>query len=239
MKLAPNRAGGTAAVTLDATRTLFEAPRMAAIYAEVLGRHGIPTDPGTLGPLIREVWQEFSCLADPRYDRFASHAGGAPGYWRRFIERLCDRLEVDPPSRFASAELYERFAHAEAWRVYQDVAPTIAALRGQGMKLAVISNWDERLPRLLDNLGLSPHFDAVVYSQLAGVEKPHPAIFDQALARLGVAPERALHVGDSAREDVEGARAAGLQALQLVRGERAGDADSVIATLAELPQRLW
>ncbi len=228
-----------AAVTLDATRTLFEAPRMAAIYAEVLERHGIATDRGSLGPLIREVWQEFSCLADPRYDRFATHEGGAPGFWRRFVERLCERLEVDPPSRFATAELYERFAHADAWRLYEDVAPAIAALRARGMKLAVISNWDERLPRLLDDLGLSPHFDAVVYSQLAGVEKPHPAIFGEALARLSVEPERALHVGDSAREDVEGAQAAGLHAFQLVRGKRPAGDDSAIATLAELPQRLW
>lgn len=227
------------AVTLDATRTLFAAPRMAAIYAEVLERHGIAIDPGTLGSLIREVWQEFSCLADPRYDRFASHPGGAPGFWRRFVERLCDRLEVDPPSRFASAELYERFAHAGAWRLYPDVVPALAALRAQGMKLAVISNWDERLPRLLEDLGLSVHFDAVVSSQLAGVEKPHPEIFRQALALLSVEPERALHVGDSAREDVEGAQAAGLHALQLARGDRSAEDGSVIATLAELPRRLW
>ena len=63
-----------AAVTLDATRTLFHAPAMAAIYGEVLARHGVEIDGRTLGPLIREVWQEFSCTADPRRDRFAAHA---------------------------------------------------------------------------------------------------------------------------------------------------------------------
>ena len=81
----------------------------------------------------------------------------------------------------------------------------------------MVSNWDERLPPLLDDLGLGRRFDAVVYSAAVGVEKPDPRIFLHALERLGVEPEDAVHVGDSAREDVEGALAAGMEALHLVR----------------------
>lgn len=225
------------AVTLDATHTLFHAPRMAAIYAEVLGRHGLPVEAPTLGPLVREVWLEFSCNADPRRDRFASHPGGAPGFWRQFLERLCERLELEPASPFAASELYERFTHADAWEVYPDVAPALAALRGRKVKLAIVSNWDERLPRLVAALGLADFFDAVVYSQAVGVEKPNPAIFEQALARLGVEPSAALHVGDSAREDVEGAEAAGMSALLLERALQAKP--GALRSLTELGERLW
>jgi putative hydrolase of the HAD superfamily len=159
------------AVTFDATHTLFHAPRMAAIYSEVLTRHGMQIGPSVLRPLLRDVWQELSCSADPRHDRFAAHPQARAGFWRRFLERLCERLEVPPVSPFAARELYERFARADAWAVYPDVVPALQELRRRGLRLAVVSNWDERLPRLLLALDLAGYFDAIVFSQEAGVEK--------------------------------------------------------------------
>jgi putative hydrolase of the HAD superfamily len=228
------------AVTLDATQTLVRAPRMASIYAEVLARHGLVLEETRLAPLLREVWLEFSLAADPRRDRFAAHPGGATGFWRRFVERLCERLEVAPVSRFAASELYERFAQAESWQVFDDVPAALEALRRRGLRLAVISNWDERLPRLLRNLALASSFDTIVTSHAAGVEKPRPEIFRLALERLAVEPQDALHVGDSAREDVEGALAAGMHALRLERSaERTLAEARTLRSLADLGERLW
>jgi putative hydrolase of the HAD superfamily len=228
------------AVTLDATQTLFRSPRMAAIYAEVFARHGLEVDEARLRPLLGEVWQEFSLAADPRRDRFAAHPGGAFGFWRRFVERLCERLEAPPPSRFAASELYERFARADSWEVFPDVRPALALLARRGLRLAVVSNWDERLPRVLDGLGLGGSFAAIIFSQQAGVEKPRPEIFQLALERLEVRPENALHVGDSAREDVEGALATGMHALRLARdAAESADQSHTLRSLAGLAERLW
>ncbi len=99
----------------------------------------------------------------------------------------------------------------------------LAALRRAGLQLGVISNWDPRLPDLLEDLGLAGYFDVVVYSSAAGVEKPDRRIFLQALTRLRVSPGAALHVGDSRLEDAEGAMAAGLGALWLDRRKGTGD----------------
>jgi putative hydrolase of the HAD superfamily len=222
-----------AAVTFDATGTLFALGDLAATYRRVLGRHGIELAPETLARLLGEVWQEFECAARPERDRFAAHPGGALGFWSDVVTRVCLRAGAGAPSRFACAELFETFARAEAWRLDPEAAAVLDALGGRGLRLAVVSNWDERLPRLLDGLGLARRFDAIVFSQEVGVEKPHPRIFRAALARLGVPPEAALHVGDRKLEDVEGARGAGLGALWL---SRAGGGD--LATLAELPERL-
>jgi putative hydrolase of the HAD superfamily len=228
------------AVTLDATQTLFRSPRMAAIYAEVFARHGLEVDEARLRPLLGEVWQEFSLAADPRRDRFAAHPGGAFGFWRRFVERLCERLEAPPPSRFAASELYERFARADSWEVFPDVRPALALLARRGLRLAVVSNWDERLPRVLDGLGLGGSFAAIIFSQQAGVEKPRPEIFQLALERLEVRPENALHVGDSAREDVEGALATGMHALRLARdAAESADQSHTLRSLAGLAERRW
>ena len=106
-------------------------------------------------------------------------------------------------------------------------------LAARGVALAVVSNWDERLPRLLAALGLAERFAAIVVSAEVGVEKPHRRIFEIAAERLGVAPGRIVHVGDRRLEDVEGAEAAGLRALWLDRG---GGGD--LADLAALPERI-
>jgi putative hydrolase of the HAD superfamily len=222
------------AVTFDATGTLFHCPRLGEIYAEVLCRHGLDVEPAEVMRLIREVWQELSCVTVLGRDRFSSHPDGSRGWWRRFLARLAERLEAPTPSPFAAAELFERFARPDAWEVYPEVPAALAALAGEGLTLAVVSNWDDRLPRLLAGLGLAPRFSAVVYSAGIGIEKPDPRIFAAALSRLGVAPAAAVHVGDSGKEDVEGAIAAGMHALLLDRHGVGGD----LRDLAELPSRL-
>jgi putative hydrolase of the HAD superfamily len=223
-------ASGLEAVTFDVTHTLLECPSLGEQYAAVLARHGIEVEARDVETAIPLVWQELSASAEPSRDRFASHPRGARGFWQRFVERTCALVGAERPSRFAAAELYDRFARAEAWKVADGAPAMLLDLRRRGLKLAVISNWDERLPTLLDRLGLAPLFDATIVSALVGVEKPHPRIFDTALAALGVAPERALHVGDSRIDDFEGAQAAGMRALLL---SRRGDGD--LSQLSDLP----
>lgn len=222
------------AVTFDATGTLFHCPRRGEIYAEVLARHGISAEPAELSRLISQVWQELACVTELGRDRFAAHPGGPRGWWRRFLGRIAEHLGAPPPSPFAAAELFERFAQPDAWEVYPEVPEALEELAGEGLALAVVSNWDDRLPRLLAALELAPRFGVVVYSAAEGVEKPDPRIFSTALARLGVEPAAAVHVGDSRREDAEGATAAGMQALLLDRHAGRGD----LADLTELPERL-
>jgi len=221
------------AVTFDVTRTLIDCPSLGEQYARVLSRHGVEVDPRDVETAIPLVWQELSCSAHSSSDRFASHPRGARGFWHRFVERTCELVGAARPTMFATAELYDRFARAEAWRVADGAVGMLEELRRRGLKLAVISNWDERLPLLLERLGLAGYFDATIVSAIVGVEKPHPRIFETALTALGVASFRALHVGDSRRDDFEGAQGVGMQALWLAPS---GGGD--LRSLAELPARL-
>lgn len=220
-------------MTFDVTRTLMHCPRLAEIYAQVLRRHGLRVSVVELRKRLPLVWQELSCLASHRRDRFSSHPDGAEGWWRRYVIRLCEHLEVAEPSRFAAAELFARFGHAEAWTVFDDVRPCLERLRGLGLRLGVVSNWDHRLPRLLEELELAHYFDSITYSSACGLEKPHPRIFLACLEELEVAPERTLHVGDSALEDVEGAEAAGMLALRVERTD-GGDLWSLVRPLVRV-----
>lgn len=226
------------AITFDVTGTLVHSPRLAEIYREVLARHGVPAEAADLARLVPLVWQEMACSADMAEDRFTAHPEGARGWWQRFVERIGEHLGGPAPSPFAAAELFARFARAEAWEVYPEVPEVLAELHGRGFRLGVVANWDRRLPGLLAQLGLARHLDAVVYSAAAGVEKPHPRIFRAACRELEVDPQEALHVGDRVREDVEGALAVGMEALLLVRrrpgggGPPAGD----LSDLTPLPE---
>jgi putative hydrolase of the HAD superfamily len=63
--------------------------------------------------------------------------------------------------------------------------------------------------RRLERAGLASYLSAVVSSAETGAEKPDPRVFEEALQRLGVQPERAIHIGDDPA-DQAGALAAGL-----------------------------
>lgn len=125
---------------------------------------------------------------------------------------------------------------------FQDAVPALRALRGLGLRLVVVSNWDASLPEVLGRVGLAQGLDGVLTSAEVGVRKPRREIFLRALAVAQAEPGEAVHVGDSVEEDVAGARAAGIDAVLLSRGgaQRAteglpGVEVTTISTLRELP----
>jgi putative hydrolase of the HAD superfamily len=65
-----------------------------------------------------------------------------------------------------------------------------------GLALGIVSNFDETLPGLCDEFGLTPYLDTIVVSSIVGMEKPDPRILDIGCQRLGVDPAVALYVGD-------------------------------------------
>jgi putative hydrolase of the HAD superfamily len=221
-------------VTFDATGTLFHSPRLGEIYSAVLARYGTEVTAEKAEALVHQVWREFDCSARPEEDRFRSEPGGTRGWWYRFVGRLCEHLERPHLGPFAVAELFDRFSHADAWDVFDEVPRVLDQLGAMGLRLGIISNWDERLPRLLDELDLGGKLDAVTYSARVGVEKPHPEIFLACLGELEVPPGAALHIGDSVLHDVEGAEAVGMQAWRVDRRHGGGD----LPDLGSLPRRL-
>ena len=125
------------------------------------------------------------------------------------------------------------------FRTFDDVPGSLAALKELGLVLVVVSNWDVSLPAVLDRVGVAGLLDGVVTSAQTGTRKPDRAIFDRALELAGVSAEEAIHVGDSPREDLDGARGAGIEAVLLVRSGTAGPADVPrIRSLSELPALL-
>ncbi len=102
----------------------------------------------------------------------------------------------------------------------------------------MVSNWDCSLPEWLGPPGLLELVDGVVSSAEVGAAKPDPAPFARGLELAGVAPEDALHVGDSLENDVAGARAAGVRAVLVDRAGAAPPGVEAVRSLAEVPSLL-
>lgn len=138
--------------------------------------------------------------------------------------------------------VFEVFEDAGSWRLFPETTSTLTSLKASGMELGVISNFDSRLFPVMRGLGIADLFDTITISSLAQAAKPSARIFQLALDKHAVDPEEALHVGDSLRDDVEGAAKAGLRAVLLDRtnfGERPLPSGVMrISSLSELPDIL-
>ncbi len=138
---------------------------------------------------------------------------GALLLWRAFHRRLLLGLGLEEEAAEAlSRELVENWKNPRFWPLTPGAEATLRTLRAKGYRLAVVSNWDATLPEILEVVGLRPYFQHLSVSALSGVAKPDPALFREALSALGVAPEEAVHVGDS-EADLLGAEAAGVRPL--------------------------
>lgn len=193
------------AVLLDALGTLVELEPPWVHLAEALG-----TQPDER--LVGAVRAEMD------YYRAHSHEGRDPDSLAELRGRcaavLSEALEEEIP--------VETMMSAIRFRAFSDAAPALAELRGLGLKLVCVSNWDVSLPEVLERCGLDGALDGVVSSAEAGVRKPNPAIFAPALELAACGPAEALYVGDTPEEDLAAARAAGIPALLI---DRAGGAD--------------
>lgn len=157
--------------------------------------------------------------AEPWFNAHAELYRTSPDqFWLRGNRVLLEQLgvadDLEARSAFITAEFPRRLG---TWRTYPEVPEVLHALRGAGLPLAVVSNWDPGLIPLLERLGLREAFAVIVASAEAGVAKPDPRIFGVALDALGVPPGHALHVGDLYDLDVVGAQAAGLVPVLLDR----------------------
>lgn len=228
------------AVSFDAGNTLIYCdPTPPELYAAALSDLGRRVTPADVAPVFAAVWEERQRQAAPGADRYAVADGGARGWWGGFLVEVVARLGHDAPWQQLLDRLWDDFARPDVWHVYPDAVPTLERLAAAGLRLAVTSNWDERLPDILAALGLDRHFEVLTVSHLEGVEKPAREIFERTVARLGVAAGEVVHVGDSPREDYAGALDAGLQPVLVDRqGAFADDGYRRVGSLGELTAQL-
>lgn len=220
--------------------------RIRAIVFDVGGTLVYPADPvgETYARFARPHGFKFSAEAatiafyqamknSPRAKGTIPTDGNDRAWWRQVV-----RLSL-PESTFSEQAVFEKFfeevylyfAKPEAWGVYPEVPEVLEALRDRGLDLVALSNWDERLHAVLDGHGLGEWLSQRFISAELGWEKPDPAIYRHVADVLRLPPSALLSVGDDAKNDVEGPRKAGWQAVQIERPKR--DLWAAVRTLSK------
>ncbi len=224
-----------AAVLFDADYTLFEPGDQfeAAGYRRTGARFGLDLDPA-LWP--RAVAAAHKAAGERRRETGHEHDEGLIDVIARAVIGGLGGGDPDAVTATVLA-ISDAWCRVESFSLYDDALPCLTALHGAGVRLALVSNAvGHDLDEMVAAKGLGELVETVVTSSAVGVTKPAPAIFAEALRRLGVPAGAAVMVGDSYEDDVRGGLAAGLGAAVLLdRAGRPPRHAPTIRSLAELP----
>lgn len=213
------------AVLLDALGTLVELEPPAPHLSRALG--------------ISAPDAERAIAAEMAYYRAHLDEGRDAESLAELRRRCAAALGDALPDGTHPNDLVATLLGALHFRAFADARPALELARGRGLRPVVVSNWDCSLPDVLERIGLAPWLDGVIASAAAGARKPSAAIFERALSLARVDPAEAVHVGDSATDDVEGASSAGIEAVLLRRDGGPGPPGvTTIASLSELERLL-
>jgi FMN phosphatase YigB (HAD superfamily) len=171
----------------------------------------------------------------------AARAAQAGSFRGRLARRF---LGPDADMRALEAEASRHWAYPPE-ALHQDVRPCLAGLAGR-YRLGIIANQPSGVRDAMRRDGLDGYFEVWGVSEDVGLEKPDPALFTHVLKEAAVEPGRSVMVGDRLDYDVRPAKAAGMHAVWVLRGEAPDDptpeqmaeADAAIRGLDELAAAL-
>jgi HAD superfamily hydrolase (TIGR01509 family) len=157
-----------------------------------------------------EQWQALERKTKQEFDQGMQSGGVDHGFWWTFHTHLLEDLGEDVGVRNALVENTQNSANWD--HILRGTRDALVRI-GQNFRIAVISNADGGIGRVLSRCGIADCFESVTDSGIVGVEKPHPKIFEAALETMQVRPDESLYVGDVYSVDYVGARNAGMQAV--------------------------
>ena len=233
--MSPGRLAGVRAILFDVLHTLVDDsgfPR--AQLKRLLEEEGHSVDPDRFETVYRAVtarqydW-EAAAVEEPFRTIRDRHEARLKILFEEFD--LADSRDLESDIEF----LWERIATS---RIYPEVPEVLPELERRGYRLALISNADEDDPviRALLEADLPVHFEVIVTSEAVGAYKPASRIFERALQKLDLDPDRVGLVGDSPTSDILGGTRIGMPVIWVNRRgiELPDDMPEPSATVSDL-----
>lgn len=216
------RADAPHAVVFDAAGTLLHLREsVGTTYSRFATNFGVNIPAAWLDDAFRRIFAQMPALVFPGKPK-AEIETLEKQWWRELVRRsfrAADStiLESHFQGGFSNFfnMLWEFYSGLDGWQAAPDAEWLLDALRSAGWRLAVLSNFDHRLPKLLTATGLLPKLEAVILPSEAGAAKPESAIFEFALKRLDLSATQVIYVGDHPTQDLAAARACGWSAIDV------------------------
>ena len=206
-------AGRLRLITFDACNTLFHVRGSPGeLYSNVAARFGVDMQPKALNDSFKDSFRDFYKTL-PNFGADSAKTGEK--WWQGVVGQTFRSAGYHNEANLAriSSVLYREFSTASYWHVYPETFGVLEHLKNRNYHLAVISNFDERLDVILENLCLKEYFTFIVCSFDVGICKPSPEVFQLVLSHFDLEAEEALHVGDNVNLDYKPAIELGMRSL--------------------------
>lgn len=214
-------------VLFDAVGTLIEAaPPVAEVYAQVGQRYGSRRT-------VDDIRQRFRAALEASQRAHGLDEHHERERWRTIVRAVLD--DADHTDERPFRELWEHFALAASWRVFDDVAPAWQAIEASGRTIGIASNFDGRLRGITAAFEPLRHAAQCFISSEVGFAKPDARFFQFVQALLQARPDQIMLVGDDHVADLAAAKAVGWHAILIDRDTSAA-AHSAIRRLTDLTQ---
>ena len=204
------------------------------IYAQVARRHGldVPEEPLTEA-FIKTVKRLPQNVAPQRTDQEILQSERR--WWYEIAQGSFAELGTFEHFDAFFDDLFETFRDASAWELLPNVQCSLEQLTHMGIPCSIISDIDSRVFALLKSFEIDGFFSGVYLSFRTGYGKPDARLFNSACEASEVSPQDAVHIGDSWKKDILGARNAGMNAIWY-RPQGSDEAHAPwIADLAQAP----
>lgn len=228
--------GDTLMYSANAWPPVFE--RAGQALARSLCLNGLPLNCETFGAEFRQKLEEYYVDRDRHLFELSTTAV----LEQLLAEKGCQNV-TEQTLRAALDDFYA--ITQQNWLLETDAAPTLAALQSAGYRMGLVSNAGDNRDvfQLVEKFGIEPYFDFVLTSAACSYRKPHPRIFELALAHWGYMPDQAAMVGDRLDADVGGSKMLGMFAIWIKRRARAHPPgptapDAIVESLEAIPPLL-
>jgi len=175
-----------------------------------------PNRTNILAPLARdrqptlEQWQALERRTKAEFDRGMQDGKVDHSFWWIFHTYLLEQLGAEMGLREALVKNTQESANWD--QILPGTRESLDRI-ARKFRIAVISNSDGRIDRVLSRRGIAECFESITDSGIVGVEKPRREIFETALGTMKAHAEESLYVGDVYSLDYVGARAVGMDAV--------------------------
>jgi putative hydrolase of the HAD superfamily len=207
-------------------------------YQRFCEKHGILVEPARFESAVAGA----SCLLDEAQELFYD-----PQVFIHYTRHIIEGMGgAGPALDDCAREIYEEWAACQHFALYEDVPAVLREIAARDIRIGLISNTHRCLASFQSHFELDGLFMAAISSSVHGYMKPHPSIFQAGLRLLNVEPHEAVMVGDSLRQDIDGARQLGMRGVLVRRSDENEESGPVgidgevpvIRSLRELPALL-